>query len=246
MSRNWLFFNISARDLRRLAGVAELGSHGDEVGVVAVERHPLHEHVVEVFVGAFRFEDEVQRERGEVDVRRLPQPEGDARHELVLAFLDARVEPARRDVRDLDGLFQVHGLGAARRRHGGHETECDERRARKHVRIVDQNSRTSTFCRASSFVSRPARKSARSLPLTRRIVVVRFRISFGRQSGLAVAGGNRQPLLRPQLEVLAAVEHRVDEGQSDRGAVLLALRGDVGQRFRGRGSVQPSAPGARR
>ena len=49
MSRKWLFFNISARDLRRIAGVAELGSHGDGVGLVAVERHALHEHVVEVF-----------------------------------------------------------------------------------------------------------------------------------------------------------------------------------------------------
>ena len=178
------------------------------------------------------------------DARRLLQPEGDARHELVLAVDDPGVEPARRDVGDLDRLLQIDGLGAARRRHGGHETECDAAPARDHVRIVDQNSRTSTFCRASSFVSRPARKSARSLPLTRRIVVVRLQDLVRGQGVLAVAGGDRQPLVRPQLEVLAAVEHRVDEGQSDRGAVLLALGGDVGQRFRGRG--QPPALGSRR
>src|SRR6185436_9067644 len=94
--------------------------------------------------------DAFDRLRGDV-----LQLEGDARHELVLAVLDAGVVPAGMDIGDLDGFLDVELVAAA----GQAQRGRDEEHHPLHDPIVAprQNWFTSTCARASSSVILPAR-----------------------------------------------------------------------------------------
>ena len=96
--------DVGAR-LRRIAGVAGLGLDGEDGGLVPVEGDALHVGLVPVLLrgrarrhrhaGARQFlEDHVERQRPDVVVDRLLDPEADARTELVPAIDDAGVAVA--------------------------------------------------------------------------------------------------------------------------------------------------------
>src|SRR5207253_225824 len=73
--------HLGAR-LRRIAGIAGLGPHGDRRGLVAVERQALDEALVKIFFRATRarqaLEGNIERKRTEVVVGGLVQFERDA------------------------------------------------------------------------------------------------------------------------------------------------------------------------
>src|SRR5512140_2337363 len=110
--------HVRAR-LRRIPGVAVEGAHDERLGGVALERHALEVHVLEVLLTRRArlhrlplqrqaAEGDVQGEGTDAGVRVLLELQRDSGDELVAAVDDAGVEVPGADIGDLQRLLQVH------------------------------------------------------------------------------------------------------------------------------------------